>query len=112
MSFVYRNKLKLIALLLLPVIIYAGFIKVRSMVIPSEHPLEVRWEGFYHDQNLRDIGQSINQCYKKDIMRTGVVFRSSGWFSGWSCDKVGEPDRIVSLNYNPAEERGYYRDCT
>jgi len=108
MSFIYRNKFKLIILLIAALVLYAGFIQGRSMLIASEHPLEVRWEGFYHDMNFRDIGQSINQCYHEDIMKTGVVFRSNGWFSGWDCEKVGEPDNIVSLNYDPAKNKQFF----
>jgi hypothetical protein len=91
----------LICILLLVVLCCMGWIKVRRSLLESEQHLAIRWEGLYKDKNFRDIGDSINQCYGKEIMRTGLVFRSNGWFSGWNCNKVGNPEIIYSLNFDP-----------
>ena len=74
----------------------------------NEHPLAIRWEGFYHDMNHRDIGQSINDCLGEKIFNENVFHRSAGWFSGWSCSRVGNPDEIFSLNYSPIKKERYF----
>jgi hypothetical protein len=96
------------SLVLFVCLVYAGFIKARSIMVVSERPTAVRWEGFYKDKNFRDVGQSINQCYGRPIMREGVFFRSNGWFSGWSCDTIGNPDKIISLNFNPKKNQMFF----
>lgn len=70
--------------------------------------LAVRWEGFYHDYNFRDIGGSLNECLGETVFRTDLMLRSAGWFSGWSCDGVGNPDTIFSLNYSPKKAERYF----
>ena len=74
----------------------------------NEQPLAIRYEGFYHDMNHRDLGQSINHCLEEDIIKSNVVHRAAGWFSGWSCSKVGNPDVIFSLNYSPIKKERYF----
>ena len=74
----------------------------------NEQPLAIRYEGFYHDMNHRDLGQSINNCMEEDIFKKDVVHRSAGWFSGWSCSKVGDPDVIFSLNYSPIKKERFF----
>ena len=74
----------------------------------NEHPLAIRWEGFYHDMNHRDIGQSINDCLGEKIFNENVFHRSAGWFSGWSCSRVGNPDEIFSLNYSPIKKERFF----
>ena len=74
----------------------------------NEQPLAIRYEGFYHDMNHRDLGQSINNCLEEDIFNNNVVHRSAGWFSGWSCSKVGDPDVIFSLNYSPIKKERFF----
>ena len=74
----------------------------------DEQPLAIRYEGFYHDMNHRDLGQSINHCLEEDIFKKDVVHRSAGWFSGWSCSKVGDPDVIFSLNYSPIKKERFF----
>ena len=64
----------------------------------DEQPLAIRYEGFYHDMNHRDLGLSINDCLDEEIFKNNVVHRSAGWFSGWSCSKVGDPD-VISVSY-------------
>ena len=73
----------------------------------NEQPLAIRYEGFYHDMNHRDLGQSINNCLEEDIFKKDVVHRSAVWFSGWSCSKVGDPDVIFSLNYSPIKKKDF-----
>ena len=74
----------------------------------NEQPLAIRYEGFYHDMNHRDLGQSINNCLEEDIFKKDVVHRSAVWFSGWSCSKVGDPDVIFSLNYSPIKKERFF----
>ena len=74
----------------------------------NEQPLAIRYEGFYHDMNHRDLGQSINDCLDEEIFKNDVVHRSAGWFSGWSCSKVGNPDVIFSLNYSPINKERFF----
>ena len=74
----------------------------------NEQPLAIRYEGFYHEMNHRDIGQSINNCLDEEIFKNDVVHRSAGWFSGWSCSKVGNPDVIFSLNYSPIKKERFF----
>ena len=74
----------------------------------NEQPLAIRYEGFYHDMNHRDLGLSINDCLDEEIFKNNVVHRSAGWFSGWSCSKVGDPDVIFSLNYSPINKERFF----
>ncbi len=84
-------------------------IKVRSLSYSDDgQKLAVRWEGFYHDYNFRDVGVSLNECLGKPFFRTDIMLRSAGWFSGWSCDGVGNPDTIFSLNYSPKKAERYF----
>lgn len=104
-----RNLIKLTTLALAVLILYMAFIKVRSLGVDDGGPgLAVRWEGFYHDYNYRDVGESLNQCLGKPLFQKGRLLRSAGWFSGWSCDEVGNPDRIFSLNYSPGRNERYF----
>ena len=74
----------------------------------NEQALAIRYEGFYHEMNHRDIGQSVNDCLEEDIFKNNVVHRSAGWFSGWSCSKVGNPDVIFSLNYSQIKQERFF----
>lgn len=72
-------------------------------------PLMFHWEGALQEKiNFRDAGQSINACAGKKLLPEGVIMRASGFFSGWSCERVGNPSVIYSLNYSDAENRRYY----
>lgn len=62
----------------------------------------------YKDKNFRDVGESINQCYAKKVMKEGVFFRSNGWFSGWDCSEIGSPDTIISLNFDPEKSKMFF----
>ncbi len=99
----------LLGIVLTVLMLYAGWIKYRSLEHPEgELPLAIRWEGFYHDMNFRDIGSSINSCLGESFLKENVALRSAGWFSGWSCDKVGNPEVIYSLNYSPDRTERYF----
>ena len=74
----------------------------------NEQPLAIRYEGLYIDNNYRDIGKSINGCLAEDIFKKDVVHRAAGWFSGWSCSNVGNPDVIFSLNYSPIKKERFF----
>ena len=72
-------------------------------------PLIFHWEGAIEEKiNFRDAGESINACAGKKILPEGLMLRASGFFSGWSCDRVGNPSKIYTLNYSDAENRRYY----
>jgi len=51
--------------------------------------------------NHRDKDLSINNCLGEKIFNENVSHRSAGWIYGWSCSKVGNTDKIFSLNYLP-----------
>ena len=86
-----------------------GWTKFKSLgEEDNEKPLAIRYEGFYHDMNHRDLGLSINDCLDEEIFKNNVVHRSAGWFSGWSCSKVGDPDVIFSLNYSPINKERFF----
>ena len=86
-----------------------GWTKFKSLgEEDNEKPLAIRYEGFYHDMNHRDLAQSINHCLEEEIFKKDVVHRSAGWFSGWSCSKVGNPDVIFSLNYSPINKERFF----
>lgn len=90
-------------------IIFLIGIKIRSLSYSDNGPeLAVRWEGLYHDYNFRDVGTSLNECLGETIFRPDVLLRAAGWFSGWSCDGVGNPDTIFSLNYAPEKAERYF----
>lgn len=72
-------------------------------------PLIFHWEGASSEKiNFRDAGRSINVCAGKQLLPEGLIMRSSGFFSGWSCDSIGNPVKIYSLNASDAENRRYY----
>lgn len=100
---------RLILLIILIFVVYFSYIKIRSLKVDDGgYPLAIRWEGFFHDQNYRDLGESLNACLGRSVFQEGVITRSAGWFSGWSCDKVGNPDIIYSLNFDPSKNERYF----
>ena len=67
------------------------------------------WIGFFdYRLNFRDVGKSLNECLNKSVFKTGKIFRSDRYFSGWSCDKINNPDKIYSLNFSPWDPHAYY----
>jgi len=79
----------------------------------NEKPgLRIELEGLYMQKNFRDIGKSLNSCMKAEGLEPafaeGRLMRANKWFSGWSCEDVGNPDRIVTLNYQPQNRWRYY----
>ena len=97
------------------IIAIAGIAALSLFLIKNEGP-GLRWEpeGLYLDLNFRDLGKSLNVCLaarqKDPVLAEGTFLRANKWFSGWSCDKVGSPDAILSLNYQPEKDRYYYCD--
>ena len=90
-------------------VIFLIGIKIRSLSYNDDgQKRAVRWEGFYHDYNFRDMGSSLNECLGETIFRADVMLRAAGWFSGWSCDGVGNPETIFSLNYDPGKAERYF----
>ena len=90
-------------------LIFMLFIKIKSLVgEDTDLSLAIRWEGFYHDMNYRDLGESINECYGEQIIHENMVSRSAGWFSGWSCEKIGSPDVLYSLNFSPQKNEHFF----
>lgn len=65
------------------------------------------FEGYYVDWNFRDVGQSINSCQISMFNNVlypsnhDLIFRSNKFFSSHSCKKIGNVDRIYSLNFTP-----------
>jgi hypothetical protein len=67
------------------------------------------WEGVLDSKlNFRDAGASINACLGRRVVPEGVLFRAAGYFSGWSCERVGSPHLILSLNFVAAEGQRHY----
>ena len=98
-----------LGLVLVFILTIMGWTKFKSLgEEDNEKPLAIRYEGFYHDMNHRDLAQSINHCLEEEIFKKDVVHRSAGWFSGWSCSKVGNPDVIFSLNYSPINKERFF----
>jgi len=100
--------IRLLVILIIFVILYMGWMKLKISWLESDLQLAIRWEGLYLDKNFRDIGDSINQCYGSEVMRSGLIFRSNGWFSGWNCNKIGNPETIYSLNYDPEKKDFFF----
>tara|TARA_Y100001960_G_scaffold303686_1_gene356023 strand:- start:192 stop:893 length:702 start_codon:yes stop_codon:yes gene_type:complete len=85
------------------------YIKIKSLLgNNSDLSLAIRWEGFYHDINHRDLGKSINDCLDEKIFKENLISRSAGWFSGWSCNKIGNPDVLFSLNFSPKKNEHFF----
>jgi hypothetical protein len=93
----YVRKVGILTVIVIAII--AASIKWRSL--DANHKLSVNWEGIWLSDNFRDAGESFNVCLDQPLMRAGLLLRSNRWFSGFSCDRVGTPDTIFSLNYEP-----------
>lgn len=79
----------------------------------NEKPgLRMEIEGLYLDTNFRDLGATINTCLNGSgisaRLKENMMFRSNKWFSGWSCNSLGNPDSIITLNYQPDKKWQYY----
>ena len=95
-------------LLVAVVVAIAAWMYYPAVLLPAPR-LTFKVEGFFDSKiNFRDAGASINQCANEPLLPESKIMRSSGFFSGWSCEKVGDPDVIYSLNYSDAEGRRYY----
>jgi hypothetical protein len=92
-----------------PLVVIAAAAAVVSWQSRSDGiPLAVRWEGAVIDRNFRDVGTSLNSCLGRPLFRAGVLLRANVWFSGWSCEGVGDPDVILSLNFDPRRNERYF----
>ena len=86
------------------------YIKIKSLTGNNSNlSLAIRWEGFYHDINHRDLGKSINDCLEEKLFNENLISRSAGWFSGWSCGKIGNPDVLFSLNFSPEKNEHFLK---
>lgn len=87
---------------------FLGWAYYPTIVTPGA-PLTFKIEGALDSKlNFRDAGLSINECAGTKILPEGKLLRASGFFSGWSCDKVGNPEEVYSLNYSDGENRRFY----
>ncbi len=77
-------------------------------LIQEDGRLKFQIEGPFNQRNFRDVGASINHCLGKNQLREGHLTRSNRFFSGWWCSLVGNPDQIVTLNYQPLRDDLYY----
>jgi hypothetical protein len=67
------------------------------------------WIGIFdYRLNFRDVGESLNSCLKESVFKTNKIYRSNRYFSGWSCQKINNPDKIYSLNFSPWNPHSYY----
>ncbi len=90
-------------------LIFMVYIKIKSLTGNNSNlSLAIRWEGFYHDINHRDLGKSINDCLEEKLFKENLISRSAGWFSGWSCGKIGNPDVLFSLNFSPKKNEHFF----
>ena len=106
---VMKYSLFIFILLFSLLLIFMFYVKVKSLLGDnSDLSLAIRWEGFYHDMNYRDLGKSINECYGEKIFNENLISRSAGWFSGWSCGKIGNPEVLFSLNFSPKEDEHFF----
>lgn len=74
-----------------------------------DRSLTFKWEGaLERNINFRDAGASINECIGREVLPEQRLLRSSRFYSGWSCDAVGNPDQIFSLDTYPEDGRRFY----
>jgi predicted Holliday junction resolvase-like endonuclease len=96
-------------LILTLLLIIMFYIKMKSLYgSDSDLSLAIRYEGLYHEMNYRDLGKSINECYGEKLFNENMISRSAGWFSGWGCEKIGNPDVLYSLNYSPKRNEHFF----
>lgn len=98
--------------ILLIALFFSGFVFIvgRYFYIKSVTKSEpVFWQGAFQSRlNFRDVGESLNQCLGRQQFATDKMFRSNKFFSGWSCEKIHNPDKIYSLNYEPTQPQKYF----
>ncbi|APJ04805.1 tyrosine-protein phosphatase [Silvanigrella aquatica] len=101
-----KNKIIILVVVLLGCI----FVGVYSIYKWDKSKYEPKlWIGMFdYRLNFRDVGQSLNQCLNKEVFNTGLMYRSNKYFSGWSCDKIQNPQKIYSLNFSPWDPHSYY----
>jgi hypothetical protein len=96
-------------------IILFGLLSIFSVSIILFYQIDKRknepklWIGFFdYRLNFRDVGQSLNTCLGDDAFHTKKIYRSNKYFSGWSCNKIHNVDKIYSFNYSPWDPKRYY----
>ncbi len=101
-------KKKILATVALPVLGFALWAYYPNLVT-QDAGLVFKIEGALDSKlNFRDAGASINECAGRKIMPEQKIYRASGFFSGWPCDRVGNPDVIYSLNGFLSSGKHYY----
>lgn len=106
-----KKKKRLIILIVSAVVlILAGIATIGYLYKTGKSRYEPKlWIGFFdYRLNLRDVGESLNQCLNKELFNTAMVYRSNKYFSGWSCDKIKNPEQIYSFNFSPWDPHSYY----
>jgi hypothetical protein len=104
-----KSRVRLVGLVI--VLSLVGFLvwAYYPTIITPGSPLAFKIEGVLDSKlNTRDVGASINQCAGSAVLPENKIWRSSGFFSGWTCDRVGNPDVIYSLNFSDKENHRYY----
>jgi hypothetical protein len=76
----------------------------------EDSTLTFKWEGLFPSKmNFRDFGKSISDCMgQANYLDSSRNFRSNEFFSGWGCQRIGDPDVIFSLNYAQDKAESYY----
>lgn len=108
--YIRRRQFKLAALIAGALALLAGGKLTQTWLEGRDRPLPLvlKWEGLWIDDNFRDAGASLNRCLGQPVFRESTLLRSAMWFSGWSCEHIGNPDVIYSLNFNPAAPEEYF----
>lgn len=94
----------------LAIIFSVGLLILLAITVSHYPAAPLRWEpeGLYHSYNFRDVGASLNECSGRHWFREGLLTRSNKYFSGWDCQGIGNPERIITLNYDPTNNYQYY----
>lgn len=78
-------------------------------VLTVDKDLTFKWEGLLPSKrNFRDAGASINRCVGREVVLENRLFRTGRLSSGWSCDSVGNPDEIFSLDAHGSDSQKFY----
>ena len=66
------------------------------------------WLGLIKSKNFRDVGESLNDCAQENLLKSNKIFRANKYFSGWSCQSIGAPHKIYSLNFDAKNPAHYF----
>lgn len=110
MSFYRRYLFHSLAWSFAALIVVGGGVQLRASRAGTG--LKVEWDGFGGRFNFRDVGTSLNACLvaagAPRLLKEGRLGRSNHKFSGFSCGRVGKPEVIYSLNFNPTSPGEYF----